>query len=447
MQILNGRDLLPHLNKIRKDTPGFLLECSRRYGDLVGFAVGRTKVFFINHPDLIRRVLQDNHHNYSKDTIQYNTLATITGKGLLTSDGEEWLRHRRMEQPAFARSRLASLDEVIAPAVEAMLERWQRVAPENVLDVDREMMAVTLEIVGKALFSIDLRTDAPRLTQAVLTALDHVIYRAQNPFAPPDWLPIPQNLSFRKALRQLDWAVYEIMENRRRSGQRLNDLLDMLLNACDEESNTGGGLTDGQIRDEIITLLIAGHETVASALTWSWYLLAQHPSVWEQMREEVARLPADRLPGYPDLERLPFTAAVFSEALRLYPPAWLITRKALGEDELSGQLIPAGALIVISPYVIHRHPQFWEDAEAFLPQRFTNGNERKIPRFAYIPFGGGPRLCIGNNFAMIEGVLILAAVTQRYRLELATSMPVQVDPLVTLRPHEGLPMRLRKVQS
>jgi len=220
----------------------------------------------------------------------------------------------------------------------------------------------------------------------------------------------------------------------------------MLLNARDEESHSGG-LTDRQIRDEIITLLIAGHETVASALTWSWYLLAQHPQVWEQMREEVARLPADRLPCYPDLERLLFTAAVFSEALRLYPPAWLITRKALGEDVFDGQTIPAGALIVISPYVIHRHPQFWEDAEAFLPQRFTDGNERKIPRYAYIPFGGGPRLCIGNNFALIEGVLILAAVTQHYRLELATHEPVQVDPLVTLRPHDGLPMRLRKVQS
>ncbi|MFN7036680.1 MAG: cytochrome P450, partial [Bellilinea sp.] len=168
MQILSGKDLLPYLSKIRKDTPGFLLECSRRYGDLVGFAVGGTKVFFINHPDWIRRVLQDNHHNYSKDTIQYNTLATITGRGLLTSDGEEWLRHRRMEQPAFSRSRLAALDQVIAPALGAMLERWGRQPDDAVLDMDREMLAVTLEIVGQALFSIDLRKDAPRLTQAVL---------------------------------------------------------------------------------------------------------------------------------------------------------------------------------------------------------------------------------------------------------------------------------------
>ncbi len=444
MQVLSGRDLLPHLAKIRKDTPGFLLECARRYGDLVGFKVGKTRFFFINHPDLIRHVLQDHHRNYSKDTIQYNTLATITGRGLLTSDGEEWLRHRRMEQPAFARPRLANLDRVITPAVEAMLERWGRLADGEVLDVDREMMALTLEIVGQALFSIDLRQDAPRLTGAVLTALDHVIYRAQNPFAPPDWLPIPQNLSFRKALRQLDEAVFEIMENRRRSGEKYDDLLGMLMDARDEESG-GAELTEQQIRDEIITLLIAGHETVASALTWSWYLLAQHPAVWEEMRREVEKLPAGRMPQVADLECLPLTAAVFSEALRLYPPAWLITRKAVEADELHGEAVPAGSLIVISPYVIHRHPQFWDEPEKFVPQRFTGGNERKIPRFVYIPFGGGPRLCIGNHFAMIEGVLILAAVTRRFRLELDESKPVKVDPLVTLRPHHGLPMYLREV--
>ena len=274
----------------------------------MGFKVGKTRFFFINHPDLIRHVLQDHHRNYSKDTIQYNTLATITGRGLLTSDGEEWLRHRRMEQPAFARPRLANLDRVITPAVEAMLERWGRLADGEVLDVDREMMALTLEIVGQALFSIDLRQDAPRLTGAVLTALDHVIYRAQNPFAPPDWLPIPQNLSFRKALRQLDEAVFEIMENRRRSGEKYDDLLGMLMDARDEESG-GAELTEQQIRDEIITLLIAGHETVASALTWSWYLLAQHPAVWEEMRREVEKLPAGRMPQVADLECLPLTAA------------------------------------------------------------------------------------------------------------------------------------------
>ncbi len=442
MQILTGKELLPHLSQIRKDTPAFLYTCAQRYGDLVGFALGKAKVFFINHPDLIRRVLQDNHYNYSKDTIQYNTLATVTGRGLLTSDGEDWLRHRRMEQPAFARSRLASLDQVILPAVEAMLSRWQQLPPGNELDIDREMMAVTLEIVGKSLFSIDLRTDAPRLTGAVLTALDHVIYRAQNPFALPDWAPTPRNLAFKRALRQLDQAVFDIVAARR-NGEPKDDLLGMLLAAQDEASGTA--LSNQQVRDEIITLLIAGHETVASALTWSWFLLAQHPEIGEALRAEVAQVAAQRLPTYMDLERLTLTGQVFSEALRLYPPAWLITRKAVGEDTLDGHTIPAGSLIVISPYVVHRHPQFWEQPETFSPQRFGEGGQKSVPRYAYIPFGGGPRLCIGNHFAIIEGVLILAAVSQRFRLGLPEHNSVKVDALVTLRPHGGLPMHLTAV--
>ncbi|MEN4011768.1 MAG: cytochrome P450 [Chloroflexota bacterium] len=439
MQLLTGKDLLPHLSQILKDTPGFLYTCAQRYGDLVGFALGKTKVFFVNHPDLIRRVLQDNHYNYSKDTIQYNTLATVTGRGLLTSDGEDWLRHRRMEQPAFSRSRLANLDQVILPAVEAMLNRWQQLPPGSEVDIDREMMAVTLEVVGKSLFSIDLRTDAPRLTSAVLTALDHVIYRAQNPFALPDWLPTPRNRAFNRALRQLDRAVFDIVAARRGSEPQ-DDLLGMLLAARDETGSLA--LNDQQVRDEVITLLIAGHETVASALTWSWLLLAQHAEIAEQVRAEVAQVAAGRTPAHADLERLTLTGQVFSEALRLYPPAWLITRKAIGEDMLGGQTIPAGALIVISPYVIHRHPQFWEQPELFLPQRFGEGREKNVPRYAYIPFGGGPRLCIGNHFAIIEGVLILAAISQRFRLELPEHSQVKVDPLVTLRPHGGLPMRL-----
>lgn len=440
MRTISGRELLPYLGQIRTDTPGFLEECARRYGDLVCFSVGGLKVFFINHPDLIRKVLQDNHHNYSKDTIQYNTLATITGRGLLTSDGEDWLRHRRLQQPAFSRSRLAVLDQVIAPAAEAMLANWARLPSGQVLDIDREMMQVTLEVVGKALFSIDLRTQAPRLTSAVLTALDHVIFRAQNPFALPDWAPIPRNLAFRRALKMLDGAVYEIMQERKQAADPGNDLLGMLLSAHDETS--GQMLTDLQVRDEIITILIAGHETVASALTWSWYLLAQHPGTYLRLRAEVAGLPAGRLPAYQDLENLPFTTQVFSEALRLYPPAWLITRKAIGEDHFGDYPIPAGSLIVISPYVIHRHPQFWTAASSFQPQRFSEQYEKTWPRYAYIPFGGGPRLCIGNHFALIEGALILAAVTQRYRLALDEGQQVRVDPLVTLRPHHGLPMRL-----
>ncbi len=445
MKTLTGRDLLPFLSLIRTDTPGFLLECSRRFGDLVCFAIGGPKVFFVNHPDWIRQILQDHHKSYSKDTIQYNTLATITGRGLLTSDGNDWLKHRRLEQPAFTRPRLAMLDQVVLPATQAALTRWEaHRQTEGLIDIDQEMMSLTLEVVGKALFGIDLRQDAPRLTHAVLTALDHVIYKVQNLVTPPAWVPTPRNRAFKIALKQLDEAVQEIIDQRRKTGQKTDDLLSMLLFARDEE--TGSGLSDQQIRDEVITILIAGHETVASALTWSWYLLASHPEQWQRLRSEIIDVLGSQLPGTADLSNLPYTNQVFSEALRLYPPAWLITRKAIEEDKLGEQVIPAGSLIVMSPYVIHRHPEFWEQPEQFNPERFAESNEKSWPRYAYIPFGGGPRLCIGNNFALIEGALILAAVTQRYRLELVSPHPIHADPLVTLRPHAGLPMRLIPVE-
>ncbi len=361
----------------------------------------------------------------------------MTGRGLLTSDGSFWLRQRRLEQPAFARSRLEALDRIVVPATQAMLAGWETALPaDDPIDVDAEMMRLALEIVGKALFSIDLSREAHRLTQAVLTALDHIIYRVRHPIS----LPGVRSLRFRQALRTLDQAVYELLAQRRRADPG-DDLLGMLLRARDEE--TGAPMNDRQLRDEIITILIAGHETVASALTWAWHLLAQHPAAWQQLSAEVHTALGDRLPATADLERMPSLGQVFSETLRLYPPAWLITRRALQEDRVRGYRIPAGALMIISPYTIHRHPAYWRNPEAFEPGRFDASSGTPGPRYAYIPFGGGPRLCIGNQFATIEAQLILALVAQRFRLEALPGRPVQVEALVTLRPRGGLPMRLR----
>jgi len=387
-------------------------------------------------------VLQDQHRRYSKNTVQYNALSAITGKGLLTSDGPLWLRQRRLAQPAFARSRLMDLDRIIVPAAQAMLERWQEFARKEIpVDVDAEMMRLTLEIVGKALFSIDLSREAGKLTGAVLTVLDHIVYRARNMIVPPDFVPTPRNLRFGSALRVLDETVYRLIQDRRRSDQPGDDLLGMLLKARDDE--TGEPMSGRQVRDEILTMLIAGHETVASALTWTWYLLSCHPQARDKMRSEVAGHLGSRLPDSTDLAALPYTAQVFSEALRLYPPAWVITRRAVEEDELMGYPVPAGALMIISPYVVHRHPDFWQAPELFSPERFEPEREGKRHRFAYIPFGGGPRLCIGSGFAAVEAHLIMAMITQQFWLELAPKTQVQVDALVTLRPKEGLPMLVR----
>ncbi|MEJ5202363.1 MAG: cytochrome P450 [Anaerolineales bacterium] len=434
-------ELLFQLNRIRRDTLGFLLDCAAKFGDLTYFEAGKQRAFLVNSADGVRRVLQDNHRAYNKDTIQYNSLAQITGRGLLTSDGDLWFRQRRLEQPAFSRARLNALDGVVVPAVQKMLQRWERYAASGEpVDVDGEMMRVTLEIVGKALFSIDLSTQAHQLTEAVLTVLDHIVYQAQNPVRLPEIFLTPRTVRFRAALSTLDMAVYEMIANRREQADPGEDMLGMLLKARDEQ--TGQPMSEEQVRDEVITLLIAGHETVASALTWSWYLLAQHSRVWENLRTEVGSVLQDRLPTTADLPNLPYTAQVFSEALRLYPPAWLITRKAIEDDQIGGYPIPRGALIIISPYVIHRHPAYWENPLAFDPERFNEARGKSYPRYAYIPFGGGPRLCIGSQFAQVEATLILAMVTQHYRLELPEGSQVKVDALVTLRPHGGLAMRV-----
>jgi cytochrome P450 len=442
---ITGPDLLPRLGQIRANTPAFLLDCARQ-GDLVRFSVGNVQAFLVNRAEWVRHILQDNHRNYSKNTIQYNSLAQVTGRGLLTSDGEIWFRNRRLEQPAFSRSRLTALDEVVIPAVERMLTEWERAAQGGaVLDVDQEMMRLTLEVVGKALFSIDLSRSAQRLTQATLTALDHIVYQAQNLITPPLWVPTPRNLRFRRALADLDAAVYGLIAERQAQSDPGEDMLGMLLKARDPE--TGAAMSQREVRDEVITLLIAGHETVASSLTWTWYLLARNPRAWETLRQEVETQLGDRLPTSADLANLRWTGQVFSEALRLYPPAWLITRQSLEADELDGVIIPPGALIIFSPYVLHRHPAYWPNGEAFDPLRFAEATEKDRTRYSYIPFGGGPRLCIGYQFAQIEAQLILAAVTQRFRLELVGGEEVLAAPLVTLRPKGGLHMRAHALIS
>jgi len=438
MHILRAPQLLTRLAQIRKDTPGFLLALSHDYGDVVGFELGSTRAFFINHPQAVQRVLQENQRNYTKETIQYQTLALITGQGLLTADGELWLQHRRLMQPVFAQQRLRMLDRVVVPATDKMLMRWKSAAQSGeVIDVDHAMLELALEIVGLSLFGLDLSQEAPQLVHAALEALDYVIYRAQNPFAPPPSWPTPRNRAFHRALARLNAAVESIIAARLEKGLDGDDLLTLLLKAHRE-----GELSRAQVRDELITMIIAGHETVATALTWTWYLLAHHPQVWERLAGEVDWVLAGQPPNGDHLPRLEFTAQVFSEALRLYPPAWLITRKAQAEDIILEEPIPAGALVIICPYALHRHPRIWPQPEHFDPERFAEPHARDIPRFAYIPFGGGPRLCIGNRFALIEAQLVLARVTQVYRLEYAGVAPKQAQPLVTLRPKGGMPMRI-----
>jgi cytochrome P450 len=425
-----------------RDPLHFLMTNASAHGDFIHYPLGLWEVFQVNHPAIIKHILQDNSRNYSKNTIQYNTLSQVTGRGLLTSDGDFWLKQRRLMQPAFHRRRLQSYGSVIVQSTAAMLERWaDKTTGQTHVDIDAEMMQVALEIVGKTFFSIDLRNEAPEMTEGVLEMLAYVVYRSQTPVAPPLSWPTGRNRRYRSAMSKLEKVVYDTIAERRASGEDRGDVLSMLLAAHDEE--TGQSMTDTQIRDEMVTLLIAGHETVASALTWSWYLLSLNPDVRRVMEAELDQVLNGRAPTEADLPALNYTRAIFDESLRLYPPAWLITRRALGEDLIGDARIPANAIIIMNPYVIHRHPRYWPNPAGFDPNRFAPEYAEVRPRFAYIPFGGGARLCIGDNFALMEGPLILAAVAQRYRLDLVPSHPVKVDALVTLRPHHGLMMTVQ----
>ncbi len=436
----SGREMLRHLRAIRRDPLGFLEHCAGVYGDIVRFPVGRRPVFAVNAPEAIQRVLQDNHPNYSKDTIQFNTLALVTGRGLLTSDGDNWLRQRRLLQPVFHRERVVDDGVEMTAATERMLARWDKLPNGARIDVDEEMLKLALEIVGRTLFGADLAATAADLVQAVLAALDYVVYRAQTPLAPPLALPTPRHRRVRAALAQLDQAVARLVEARR-AGPERDDLLQRLLGARGDD---GAPLTKQQVRDELVTVLVAGHETVASALAWAWHLLAQQPGAQARLEAELAARLGPRRPDPDDLAGLPYTRAVFDEALRLYPPAWLITRRALGPDLLGGWPVPAGALLILSPYVVQRRADLWPDPTSFQPERFLPAASQARPRFAYFPFGGGPRLCIGAGFALLEGPLVLATVAQRYRLLPAPDHRVRPEALVTIRPRGGLPMRLQR---
>ncbi len=432
------------IRAVMRDPLAFLLRSAQQHGSFIQYPLKVATVYNVSHPAVIQHVLQTNSKNYSKNTVQYNTLAQITGEGLLTSDGRSWFTHRRLMQPAFHRQRLEGYATIVGEATAAMLERWQAQI-DCPIDVDAEMMQLTLEIVGKTLFNLDLRQDAPEITHAVLELLEYVVYRATNPLVLPPSLPTPRNRRFSVARRMLDDMIFSTIAARRASGEDPGDMLSMLLLARDEE--TGQGLSDEEIRDEMVTLLIAGHETVASALTWSWYLLSQHVAVRQRLEKEVQQVLNGRFPTIADLEKLTYARQIFDETLRLYPPAWLITRRAL-EDDLVGQhVIPAGSILILSPYVTHRNPAFWPNPLGFYPERFTPEAVQQRPRYAYIPFGGGPRLCIGDRFALMEAPLIMAAIAQRFRLNLLPGHPVVMEPLVTLRPRHGILMSLESVET
>jgi cytochrome P450 len=423
------------LFEAQRDPLEFFQRMIGEHGDYVGVRFGPFRYLIVNDPDSVRHVLVDNHRNYKKSR-NYQGLKLVLGEGLVTSEGDFWRRQRRLAQPAFHKERLAGFARTMVSDAAAMLERWRAVPAGGQFDVHSEMMRLTLRIVTRTLFSTDSEADADAVGRAMTVAIDHVNEYADAIIRIPPWVPTPKNLRFRRARRTLDALVLRIIDERRKATEKPNDLLSMLMSAQDEE--TREQMTDRQLRDEVMTLVAAGHETTANALTWAFYLLSQHPHVAERLRGEVESVLAGRRPSIEDLPRLGYTRAVLEETMRLYPPAWIIEREATADDNLGGYRVRRGSVVAMSPFTIHRNPRYWDNPNQFDPDRFSAARATARPKYAYLPFGGGPRLCIGNAFAMMEAQIILAMVASEWSLALAPGFTVELDPSVTLRPRSGL---------
>jgi cytochrome P450 len=428
------RQLFTTMRAIQRDRLAFLREMTGRFGDLVLFHMGPRTVFLVSSPELARHVLKTNEQNYRKG-MGLRDANPLLGEGLLTSEGETWHQQHRQIQPLFGPQTIASYLGVMAEESDDMVARWSAsFAPETTVDLAAELTRLTLRILGRTLFGADLGEVTDVIGQGLTVVMQQAMARMIFPFTA--YLPTPANFRLRAAVHEMDRLVYRLIEERRArpSGQ---DLLSLLIAGAPEAAEPGRGR---QLRDEVMTLLVAGHETTASWLGWTFVLLAGHPEVRARLEAEVDGVLGAGAVTLERLGELRFARMVLEESSRLFPPVWMLPREAIAEDRLDRYRVPAGAGVLVSPYTIHRHPAHWAHPERFDPERFAPGRVAERAAFAYLPFGAGPRQCIGRHFGMMEAQCVLATVAQRYRLELCHG-PVVADPLLTLRPRGGLPMR------
>jgi cytochrome P450 len=424
-----------------RQTLSFLQELRERYGDLVTLPTVLGPWTLVFHPDGVRHVVQENHKNYRKGGISHQALRLTLGNGLLTNNGDSWLHQRRLIQPVFHRERIATFGRLMAESALAWTEE-ATIDTSQPLDLFQEMSGLTLSIVGKALFGTDLLAHKERVFQATST-INHL--EAQAFYVPGLFsLPTPQRHRLYEARNTLYTVVDELIDKRRQASTE-NDLLTLLLQAQDEE--TGESMTVSQVRDEVMTLMAAGHETTSNALCWTFLLLARHPDIESRLREEYSRVLGGRAAQMEDLPQLPLTRMVLEESMRLYPPAWAFARQAIAEDEIGGYTIAKGAYVLMFPATTHRHPDFWERPDVFDPERFAPERAAGRHRFAYFPFGGGPRVCIGNQFALTEAQLILATVLSRCQFRLLPGVALVPEPLITLRPRGKLLMTVSRKEG
>jgi cytochrome P450 len=433
-----GNPVLGVMSEFSRDTFGFIERC-RAYGDVVRMRFLYLTAYFLYHPRDIEYVISTNARNFIKSRNQRSPLfQRLVGNGLLTSEGEVWKRQRRLAQPAFHRHRINAYAETMTDYAQRMVSTWRA---GEVRDIHRDMMRLTLEIVVKTLFNADVSAEADKVGRVLSRIVTPFAGQATLKWIMDNRLPTITHRRFNRDAREIDMIVYRIINERRRSGQDQGDLLSMLLNATDED---GSQLSDKQLRDEVMTIFLAGHETTALTLSWAWYLLAQNPEVEKNFHAELAGVLAGRLPTMEDLSRLHYTEMIAKESMRLYPPAYALGREALTECEIGGFKVPAGAQVFMFQWATQRDARFFVEPEKFYPERWTQDFSNSLPKYAYFPFGGGPRACIGNYFAMMEIVLLLATIGQQFRFSLLPEHPVRLMPAMSLRPADGIKVVLNK---
>lgn len=432
-----GDFLIGHARELLRDGVGFLLQSQAKYGDIVRLKLGPRVAFALFHPDHVQHVFIKRREIYTKQSRGFNKLRQVIGDGLLTSEGDFWLRQRKLSQPAFSATRLAAFASSMVIATEQTMQPWDAANRDaRPIAIAEEMMALTMRIVGETLLGADVTADTSDVGPALSLVIEEINRRIHSVWNFSERLPLRRNRRHQQALQTLDRSVQKIIDQHRNQPAASDDLLTMLMQARDEE--TGAQMSDKQLRDEVMTFFLAGHETTAKALTWTFYLLSQHVEVRRRLEREVDSVLSGRAATANDLRNLPYAKQVVQESMRLFPPVWIVSRQLIEDDEIDGVKIPAGAPVLLVQYVTHRHRDFWDNPEGFDPDRFHPDQSEGRHPYAYFPFGAGPRICIGNHFAMMEAVLILATVTSKWRLNLVPGRPVVPEGSVTLRPKHGL---------
>jgi cytochrome P450 len=428
--------------EILHDPLNFFLRAREEHGDVYRLRLGPLLTHFVFHPDHVRHVLHERPKNYVRGW-QYRLLRRLLGENLIVNDGETWLRQRKLAQPAFARERLARYAEVMVQATADALGRWEQGAAEQTVDIGAQMRRLTLDIAGRTLFSRDVSGESDVVGGSFATVAGYLKRRFDRPFvSPPTWMPTPANRRFQHAARQLNRLVLEIVRERRRDERDRGDLLSMLMAAKDDE--TSARLDDRQLTSTVLAFLLAGHETTATALTWTWFLLGAHPAIRERVRAEAEAVLGDRPPTFADAARLETTRRVIEESMRLYPPVWVVPRQVVADDEIGGYRIPARSLAILCPFVTHRHPAVWERPEVFDPDRFSPERSAERSKYAHFPFIAGPHQCIGSEFAMLQMRLVVAMVLREYDLELAPNQSIEPRASIAIIPNAPVRVILRR---